>query len=130
MGKIIIPETYLIRLRERLMDNYIPEPNTGCWISLYRWNPDGYARMTLPKFTRPAQQTISAHVASHIVFISDPMGLSVCHKCDSRACINPDHLFLGTHTQNMQDMVAKGRHVSPFRGKPLPWANKNTKGKS
>ena len=46
-----------------------------------------------------------------------PSGLDVLHHCDNPPCCNPDHLFVGTRSDNMQDMVRKGRHKSPLTDK-------------
>lgn len=53
----------------------------------------------------------SAHRAAYIIFVNKISGhLLVCHKCDNRRCANPEHLFIGTQSDNLKDMVSKGRH--------------------
>lgn len=102
---------------DRLLDLSMPEPNSGCWLWLAQINGRGYGKLTLPN-----HRSGTAHRVSYEAF-KGPIakGLLVCHKCDVPLCINPDHLFLGTHQQNMRDRDNKDRANKP-KGSKHPMA--------
>ena len=90
-------------LKERLEARSAPQPN-GCVHFVGHRNRDGYGRMS---YKRKFQ---FAHRLSFICHIGEiPVGLHVLHRCDNPPCINPEHLFLGTHADNMADRTRKGR---------------------
>lgn len=77
---------------------------SNCWPWKIALTKAGYGRI------RYHQKEWKASRLAWMLTYGDPGNLNVLHACDNPRCCNPTHLFLGTHQDNMQDMVAKGRH--------------------
>ena len=94
-------------LKERFDDKWTPEPNSGRWLWTGAVNPQGYGKMTMGrngnKITKGAHR-ISFELMKGVI----PEGMDICHKCDTPACVNSDHLFAGTRKDNLQDAIKKG----------------------
>lgn len=82
---------------------------SGCWLWIggTRLNSKG---VPYPRHWTDDKKSIGAHRFSfELERGAIPKGMYVCHKCDTPLCVNPDHLFVGTHHDNMRDMVQKKR---------------------
>ena len=106
-----------ISIHLRFENAYTPEPNTGCWL-WQRGYRAGYGGIN---FEGKKQ---SAHRVSFKLF-NGPInnGLHVLHSCDMTSCVNPSHLRLGTHIENMQDREKRGRGNQPSGRRHARWVS-------
>lgn len=99
-------------LQERFAEKVVPCPTTGCFL----WDGatrSGYGRIYTGNNENGNPKPEQANrVAYELSFGSIPEGMEVCHSCDNPSCVNPLHLFLGTHKDNMDDRDRKGRTIA------------------
>lgn len=74
----------------------------GCWEWIAGKDTDGYGRIWVGK-------NKTAHTLAYELFNGPVEGLHVLHTCDNPGCVNPDHLVLGTHSDNMRDKSVRKR---------------------
>lgn len=100
-----------MNVSERFYRHTIPEPNSGCllWIGSANEHGRGFFQMDgrLQRAPRVAWQIERGPIPGD--------GTCVLHRCDVPACVRIDHLFLGTHADNMADARAKGRLAAALR---------------
>lgn len=102
-----------VLLPERLARHSVVDPETGCVLWTGSRTSNGYGQV------RWNGRVWRSHRAAWVVMHGPiPPGLCVCHRCDVRTCINPEHLFLGTQRDNINDMYRKRGHEPRIGGGP------------
>lgn len=84
-----------------------PEPNTGCWLWTGVLNQGGYGHIGTSRGREKAHRFMYEALVGPI-----QEGMCALHRCDTPACVNPAHIFLGTYADNNRDMAVKGRSSS------------------
>lgn len=111
-----------IDLKKRLLAKIV-KVESGCWHWTGFINKDGYGMAyysTKLMINDRVSHSQQAHRVMYIAYNGQiPSGLCVLHKCDNRRCVNPRHLYVGTHKDNSRDMVERGRNPD-VRGERNP----------
>ena len=82
-------------------------PESGCWIWMMKINNGGYGVTTILGRHKMAHRAVFEFRTG----IAIPRGMHLCHRCDVRSCVNPDHMFIGTAKENAADKLRKGRQA-------------------
>lgn len=88
---------------------FIDKQDSGCWIWMGGKNASGYGLFSIGRKLRLAHR-----MSWEFTYGFSPDNLVICHRCDNRACVNPEHLFLGDNKDNAKDKMKKGRHIQSY----------------
>lgn len=94
--------------------SFIDKQSNGCWIWRGSKNSSGYGLFFIGK-----KSNLAHRISWEFTYGFSPDRLVVCHRCDNRACVNPEHLFLGDNKDNARDKMEKGRYVQAYGNSKL-----------
>lgn len=117
-ANLVTAEKAIIPLEERFFSFVLKGGDGGCWIWVGPRDGKDYGKIHA---TGRSGKQWKAHRLSYELHKGQiPAGMEVCHSCDNPSCVNPDHLWLGTHKQNMADCSAKKRTGDrPLKGEAV-----------